>query len=142
MFINGINACWFCISQPGPKLSQYFHVRAARVNCDNHHLYVCLSQVTWIDQIGEPEVPLCWVLPLPNSIFLQVNKDYLKLVTLTKRVTSVAGISGIANMLVEKIRRKAYLQKSHFIPLNQQNVSAFVCHPLSSSTLGQLLPSC
>lgn len=96
----------------------------------------------WADQIGEPEVPLCWVLPLPNSIFLQVNKDYLKLVTLTKRVTSVAGISGIANMLVEKIRRKAYLQKSHFIPLNQQNVSAFVCHPLSSSTLGQLLPSC
>ena len=43
-------------------------------------------------------------------------------------------------MPVEKIR-KSYLQKSHFIPLNQLTISAFVYH-LSSSTLDQLLPSC
>lgn len=34
VFIVGINACQVFISQLGPKLSQHFHSRAAKVNSD------------------------------------------------------------------------------------------------------------
>lgn len=59
MFIVGINACQFGISQLGLKLSQYFHMRAARANCDSHPLCICPGQGTQTVYLRISSPPSC-----------------------------------------------------------------------------------